>query len=298
MQLLLGLLLSALLGLAAYWRGSLSKSGVAGAMLVGTIIFGLGGWASGLLLIVFFLSSSVLSHYKESFKESLAEKFSKGHRRDLAQTLANGGAGALIVIANALWPHPAWWAAFVGALATVNADTWATELGVLSKARPRLVTNGRPVEVGTSGAITLRGTFAAVAGAALISILPGVLAGQAEAAKTIEGLRKLPQTIDCPPFIPGCTPEYHFWTMFFAVLFAGTLVGLLGSLFDSFLGATVQAIYFCDHCRKETERYPTHTCGNRTRQLRGWRWLDNDWVNFISSVVGAAVAAGLWLWLA
>ena len=298
MQLLLGLLLSALLGLAAYWRGSLSKSGVAGAMLVGTIIFGLGGWASGLLLIVFFLSSSVLSHYKESFKESLAEKFSKGHRRDLAQTLANGGTGALIVVANAIWPHPVWWAAFVGALATVNADTWATELGVLSKARPRLVTNGRPVEVGTSGAITLRGTFAAVAGAALISILPGVLAGQAEAAKTIEGLRKLPQTIDCPPFIPGCTPEYHFWTMFFAVLFAGTLVGLLGSLFDSFLGATVQAIYFCDHCRKETERHPTHICGIPTRRLRGWRWLDNDWVNFLSSVVGAAVAAGLWLWLA
>jgi hypothetical protein len=49
---------------------------------------------------VLFVSSSVLSHYKESLKESLAEKFSKGHKRDLAQTLANGGAGALIVIAN------------------------------------------------------------------------------------------------------------------------------------------------------------------------------------------------------
>jgi uncharacterized protein (TIGR00297 family) len=286
------------IGYIGFRRRSLSESGVVGAVLVGTTIFGFGGWAWGTLLVVFFVSSSALSHFKESLKASLAEKFSKGHERDLAQALANGGAGALVAVANAIWPHPIWWAAFVGAMATVNADTWATELGVLSKARPRLVTNGRPVEVGTSGAITLRGTFAAVAGAALISILPGVLAGQAEAAKTIEWLRKLPQTIDCPPFIPGCTPEYHFWTMFFAVLFAGTLVGLLGSLFDSFLGATVQAIYFCDHCRKETERHPTHICGNPARRVRGWRWLDNDWVNFISSVVGAAVAAGLWLWLA
>src|SRR3970040_2819688 len=117
---LLGPALAALIGLAAYRRGSLSKSGVAGAILIGATIFGLGGWAWGGLLVVFFVSSSVLSHFKQARKESLAEKFSKGHRRDLAQTLANGGAGALIVVANAIWPHPAWWAAFVGALATVN----------------------------------------------------------------------------------------------------------------------------------------------------------------------------------
>ncbi len=261
MQLLLGFLLSALIGLAAYWRGSLSKSGVAGAVLTGTLIFGLGGWAWGILLIVFFVSSSALSHYKESLKESLAEKFSKGHRRDLAQTLANGGAGALIVIANVIWPHPGWWAAFVGALATVNADTWATELGVLSKARPRLVISGRQVEVGTSGGVTLTGTLAALGGAMLIAIT--ALIG-----------------VD-----------------FFRVLWIASLAGLFGSLFDSFLGATVQAIYYCDHCQKETERHPAHTCGNRTRRLRGWRWLDNDWVNFLSSVVGAALAGGVWLWL-
>jgi uncharacterized protein (TIGR00297 family) len=259
MQLLLGLLLSALVGLAAYWRGSLSKSGVAGAILTGTIIFGLGGWAWGTLLIVFFVSSSALSHYKEALKESLAEKFSKGHRRDLAQTLANGGAGALIVIANALWPNPAWWAAFVGALATVNADTWATELGVLSKSRPRLVINGKHVEVGTSGGVTLTGALAALGGAMLIAITA------------------------------------LMWIDVFRVFWISSLAGLMGSLFDSFLGATVQAMYFCDHCVKETERHPTHTCGNSTRRLRGWRWLDNDWVNFLSSVVGAAVAGGIWM---
>jgi len=293
LQLLLGLLLSALIGLAAYWRGSLSKSGVAGAMLTGTIIFGLGGLAWGLLLIVFFLSSSVLSHYKESFKESLAEKFSKGHRRDLAQTLANGGAGALIVVANALWPHPAWWAAFVGALATVNADTWATELGVLSKAKPRLVASGKPVEVGTSGAVTLAGTLAALAGAILIAVLGGVFAGEWELDRWFEEARK-----NAPPISDFFSPPDRVLLVPYYMIFAGASGGLVGSFFDSFLGATVQAMYFCEHCDKETERHLTHTCGRPTNYLRGWRWLDNDWVNFISSVVGAAVAAGLWLWLA
>jgi uncharacterized membrane protein len=55
---------------------------------------------------------------------------------------------------------------------------------------------------------------------------------------------------------------------------------LLGSLFDSFLGATVQAIYFCPTCDKETERHPVHTCGTPTAMIRGWEWLNNDWVNF------------------
>ena len=72
------------------------------------------------LLVVFFVSSSVLSHVYEARKSALAEKFSKGSRRDLAQALANGGAAALVAIANAAWPHPAWWAAFAGAIASVK----------------------------------------------------------------------------------------------------------------------------------------------------------------------------------
>jgi uncharacterized membrane protein len=76
----------------------------------------------------------------------------------------------------------------------------------------------------------------------------------------------------------------------------GTLSGLAGSLVDSFLGATVQAIYECEGCGRETERHPAHTCGARTGFKRGWRWLDNDGVNFISSVAGAGIAAAGW-WL-
>lgn len=270
MQILLGLGLSALIGYAGYRRRSLSRSGVLGAMFIGTTIFGLGGWAWGVLLVVFFVSSSALSHFRESLKESLAEKFSKGSRRDLAQALANGGAGALVTIVNFVWPHPVWWAAFVGALATVNADTWATELGVLSRRRPRLVTSGRVVEVGTSGGVTATGTLAALAGAALI----GLVAAGFDIANR--------QSLSLSLYL----------------LLIASLAGLLGSLFDSVLGATVQAIYFCERCGKETERHPTHRCGNLTRLRRGWRWLDNDGVNFVSSVVGAALASGLWRLLA
>ena len=65
--------------------------------------------------------------------------------------------------------------------------------------------------------------------------------------------------------------------------------GLLGSLFDSLLGATVQAIY-SDTRQKETEK-ATERDGTPNRHLRGWKWMNNDWVNFISSLFGALVSA-------
>jgi uncharacterized membrane protein len=70
--------------------------------------------------------------------------------------------------------------------------------------------------------------------------------------------------------------------------------GLVGSLVDSLLGASVQAIYYCPSCTKETESR-LHGCGSSTLHRRGWRWLNNDVVNFLSSFVGALVAGGLFL---
>lgn len=278
-QLAIGLVLSGLVGLAAYRRGSLSRSGVAGAMIVGTAIFGFGGLAWGLTLITFFVTSSLLSHYKEAVKEKLAEKFDKGHRRDLGQALANGGAGALIAVGYAIRPDPVLLAAFAGAMATVNADTWATELGVLNKRPPRLITTFTEVEAGTSGAVSPRGTLAALGGAALIGVALFVLM-QLECTIATWGGKFL---------IDPCA--FHLWQL--SIVLIATPAGLGGALFDSLLGATVQAIYFCPKCQKETEKR-IHTCGTPTDLRRGWRWLNNDMVNFVSSAVGAGIAAGLW----
>ncbi len=129
-----------------------------------TLIFAAGGWVWGALLITFFVLSSLLSRYRAQFKAGLAEKFAKGSQRDLGQVLANGGMGALLALAHAWLPHPVVLFAFAGAMATVNADTWATELGVLARRSPRLITTGRPVEPGTSGGISLPGTLATLAG--------------------------------------------------------------------------------------------------------------------------------------
>ena len=266
LQLLLGILFAAIIAFVAYRAKSLSLSGALGALLEGSIIFGLGGWQWATLLLAFFVSSSVLTRMFGKKKASLNEKFDKGGQRDIGQVLANGGIASVFAGLHFFFPGAAWtWIAFAASLAAVNADTWATELGVLNPTMPRLITTGKQVERGTSGGVSLYGTLAAAGGSVLIAVL-GVI---------------------CTPSLNLVTPKLSLVVVFIILLFSG----LLGSLFDSLLGATVQAIYCCPQCDKETEKHPLHTCGTQTVQVRGIKWMNNDMVNLCCAAMGAIISA-------
>jgi uncharacterized protein (TIGR00297 family) len=262
MQLLLGFLSAILIAYLAYRAHSLNKSGAIAAMFTGTIIFGIGGWQWAILLLTFFVTSSALSRAFKKRKQGLDEKFSKGHERDAGQVFGNGGIATTFAALSWVFPHEPWtWIGFAAALAAVNADTWGTELGVLNPSSPRMITNLRKaVEKGTSGGISLIGTLAALAGSGIIALL-GVL-----------------------------LPPTDSWSLNAGHWLLITFAGLAGALFDSLLGATVQAMYYCPTHRKETEKHPVHTCGTLTVHIRGWKWLDNDWVNFSCGAFGVVVA--------
>lgn len=261
-----GLLGSGALALAGYRRGALARGGVAGAVGVGTAIFASGGVAPSILLVTFFVSSSALSHWRRDRKRAVAVDAAKGERRDLGQVLANGGVATALALLGRRWPASRWYAGFVGAVATVNADTWATEIGTLSRRPPRLITTLRPVPTGTSGGVSPVGTLAAVAGAGIIGMVAAFSQGwerEGDGGRVrATGARLVALAL---------------------------LGGVTGALADSLLGATVQARYVCPVCDLPTER-TRHRCGTATRLIGGYRWLDNDLVNFLSSSIGAAVA--------
>lgn len=266
-QAILGLLLGLLMAAGGYRRGALSASGAAAAAVVGAVTFGVGGWAWGVLLVAFFVSSSALSLYSPRRKQQIAsEKFDKGNRRDWGQVLANGGWATLLALL--MWQRPMPWLfpALVGALATVTADTWATELGTLSAQPPRHPLSGRVVPPGTNGAVSLLGSTAALVGGLFIGTLALLL--------TLAG---------GAPFL-AITPAW--------LPLVGAVSGTAGAFFDSLLGATVQQVFVCPRCNTETER-AIHPCGTATHPLRGWQWMDNDAVNFLASVLGSTVAAWL-----
>lgn len=260
MQLLYGFLIAFIISFLAYRAHSLDKGGAFAAAIVGIIIFGIGGWQWAILLLAFFLTSSALSRAFKNHKQDLSEKFSKGNQRDAGQVFGNGGVATAFVLIHALYPESSLgWVGFAASLAAVNADTWATELGVLNPTPPRVITDLRKrVEKGTSGGVSLFGMFASLSGSALIALLAVLL-----------------------------SPINTLSTSYFLLI---TAAGMAGSLLDSLLGATVQAMYYCPTDQKETEKHPLHTCGTKTIHTRGWAWLNNDLVNLACAMFGSIAA--------
>jgi len=261
---------SGLIAWLAYRRRSLSASGVAAAIVVGTALVGLGSAAWFGTLLAFFISSTALSAWKKHRRAEAETGYAKSGRRDAGQVAANGGAAVLLCAAHALGPHPLWWAAFVGALAAANADTWATELGGLSARPPRSVLSGRQVAPGTSGGVTAAGTAAAACG--------GLFVGAAAWAL----LALWPQQL-------GASVAAEAPASLAALTLLGLGGGLIGAFADSLLGAWRQRMQRCRVCGREVEA--ARHCGEPTDYARGWRWLGNDAVNALATLVGAGTAA-------
>ncbi len=256
-DLMLGLLLASAVSWLAFRAGTLTLSGAAAATIVGASVFAFGGLKAALLLILFFVSSSGLTRFKAGQKERLRLGFAKGGRRDAWQVIANGGVAALGTMVFYLNGSRAALAGFIGALAAAAADTWGTELGVLSSEQPRSLLTGRSVPRGTSGAVSALGIRASLLGSLVVGAL-----GYAVLAD---------------------------WRVIPIVMIGG----VIGATLDSLLGAYFQVMYACPACEAATESHPLHHCGSPTLYQRGWRWLNNDGVNFLATLGGAAVSAWL-----
>jgi uncharacterized protein (TIGR00297 family) len=260
MRILIGAAVAAIIALLARRARSLSTSGAIAAVAVGTIAAAAAvSWA--VLLILYFASSTALSRLGRSVKEERTSSMvEKGGERDATQVLANGLMFALAALAMVMHPNTIWMALGAGSIAASAADTWATEIGTLYGGTPRSILTGRRLAAGTSGGITLAGSAASVAGAAFVALVA--------AAGNIDGEARVSLA----------------WAVFFG--------GIAGSLADSVIGASMQSRRWCGTCQRETERL-VHDCGTATTPRTGLRWIDNDVVNFLSTVVGGLLAASL-----
>lgn len=155
------------------WRlRALSGSGAVAATLIGTSVLWGTGWSGAAVLIVFFVSSSLLSHITPTLPGSDA----KDHRRDQWQVFANGAPAGLAAALGFDHPMLALWV-LTGSLASAAADTWATSVGGMARTAPRLLVGWRAVPPGSSGGVTLLGTCGAMAGALLVAATGGIVGG-------------------------------------------------------------------------------------------------------------------------
>lgn len=244
------------IALGARRARALSASGAAAAIIVGSATAS-AGWNWGALLVIYFVAAVLLSRLGRAEKERITGGVvAKGRERDATQVGANGGIFAALVLAGQFTSHHT--SAIVaiaalGALAASAADTWATEIGTLYGGTPRSVLTLRQLPAGTSGGMSAIGSLAMLAGAGFVALV----------AKGI------------------ALPD--------AVVIV-TVAGVAGALADSLVGATLQERRWCSACALASERV-VHDCGVPTSLVGGREWIDNDVVNLVATIVGAAVAA-------
>jgi uncharacterized membrane protein len=186
-------------------------------------------------------------------------------------------AGMAAAVLFRLTGEPSWTLALAAAYASANADTWASEIGVLSALRPVSLLTFRPVPRGLSGGVTLLVLDASLGRALFVGVLfslEGIISSKA-----------------------GTGFVFRLGTV--------TAAGMLGSLVDSILGSTIQAQYGPGPRNAGrpagdpraaaliTERRTT--AGPPNVLLRGLPFVTNDVVNIASTSAAALAGLGLGL---
>ena len=235
----------------------IDKAGSIAAEFVGCSILIFGGVEWFIVLLAFFIATGLFTKYKYEQKIKLNAAEERGGARTWKNVLANGVIASISAIGFRISSEKLFIASFIGAIGTSTADTLATEIGLLSHKKPRLITNlNLTVEPGISGGISFLGEAASILGLLLIGLVTWII--KFEKISLLKGLIII------------------------------LISGFLGSTLDSLLGASVQAVFRCSKCGEDTEK-KLH-CNQLTNHIKGYRILDNDIVNLISTIFGASVA--------
>lgn len=249
------------IALGAFFTKQLTFGGAIAAFLVGFFPTWILGFGALLSLLFFFIATAILGKISKHLPRVDVEKIhQKVGRRDIIQVFANGLMALFAALLFTIDQNPAYIIMFGAAVGEAASDSFASEVGILSKQNPVSILTGRPMERGLSGAISPLGLFAALLGALLVAIV-----------------------------VSSSYFEVGAQALSAAALI--TIASLFGCLLDSVLGGTVQAHYWDEASKKITEKSSRN--GSPLPLERGVRWIDNDLVNFISNVSSALLAFGL-----
>lgn len=261
-------------------KQSLNTSGALAAIFVGFASFSC-SYRFGLMLIMFYFTSSKLTKTGHDRKAQLEEGHKVGGQRDYIQVFCNSILATIVCIVyylchgedrlisfsdgDGMLSSGHLWSIYVAHYACATADTWASEVGILATSKPRLVTTFflREVPPGTNGGMSLLGTAASAAGGLFIGTL-------------FTGLSFFFQQEDSE-------------LVQYPMLLVGLISGVLGSLIDSILGATMQATYYSKSKQMIAKGKKSKDEDSSVVLLCGTDILSNEAVNFISILMTMAI---------
>lgn len=259
-QLIIGFLLNSSVVLLAPKKKLLTLDGAITAFVIGMLFYLLGGFFSWLLLILFFLSSSIIGKVKKYYglidETELVAQEKKG--RSAIQVIANSVPALICLFFFHFTDQAYFYLAMVGTIAGATADTWASEIGILSKNKPISILTFKPVAPGLSGGITVLGTVASFLGAGFIAVSFLV-------------------------FFYGKLQSIEQAFLYSVII---VLSGFVSSVIDSILGILVQEKFQLEN------QVITEVKGHESSTVlySGIKGIDNNMVNLITGVLTAFVA--------
>lgn len=204
-------LVLAIFGFVSYKKRCLDSSGVLVGILVGAAIYLLGGIQAFAAIVVLFIAAEVCTRVGR-------KNFSEKHAARTTGNILGNSVAAIIAL---LLGQPF---AFYGAISAALADTASSEIGMLSKKKPRLITSFEVVEPGTDGGVSVLGTAAAIAFGLIIGIIFFLFTGN------LKGIL----VFSIAGFL-GSTADSYFGAIF-------ERRKMIGNTIVNFLGSSVGAI--------------------------------------------------------
>ncbi|EGC38676.1 hypothetical protein DICPUDRAFT_86423 [Dictyostelium purpureum] len=280
----LSILIVSLFAIHGYRKGSLNKSGAISAFFTG-IITCYCGPSFAFILLSFYFSSSYLTKYKSSIKKKIEDGHAVGGQRNYVQVFSNSLTATCLSIIFSFFTTRSTTiinykydyftsfilSSFIGHYSCCNGDTWASELGILSKGEPILITSGKKVPKGTNGGLSLIGLIASVMGGLFIGISFSF----------------------CNYFFNRGYPleleqiSFSYLQQTISIILLATFGGLVGSLIDSLMGATLQLSLLSINRKVVLNDVKKVMPTDKIRHISGTDILDNHQVNFLSSLVTA-----------
>lgn len=168
---LLSLLVSSLILYFALKKNAITLDALSVALLTGAILYICGGVYIYLALIGFFILASYVSSLDNSYKKSIIkDKFKKENGRNYIQVLANSLPALIFSFIFYLTDNHKYLILSFVILSAASADTFASEIGFLSKRKVYSILTLKQVPRGLSGGVSFLGILGSILGSFLLSL--------------------------------------------------------------------------------------------------------------------------------
>jgi uncharacterized protein (TIGR00297 family) len=163
--------LFASIGYQSLRRSKVDISGYISILAFSSILILTSNYEILVAISIMFLASSFITTIKKKRFNGDVKNTTDDKPRNWKQALANVGLPSIFAIVDDVSPFHTMIFVSFASLACASADTWSSEIGVLSKSNPVFIISRKPTQKGVSGGVTTLGTLSSAIGSALIAII-------------------------------------------------------------------------------------------------------------------------------